>query len=70
MADKERLSMAIKERTYTEDEVNEKHNELKEDIKLLKQALSDARYIMNQYNAYREDAWECVRKIINDPKLP
>lgn len=51
-------------------ELPEKPNKDKEQIRLLRQAIKDAKYIHAKYKrSLPEEAWECIGLILNDPKL-
>jgi hypothetical protein len=60
----------IKEKFYTEEEVAERMEDVKETLALYRQTISDVKYILGQYKAnYPREAWDCIAKLINSPKL-
>lgn len=60
----------IKSRTYEQDEVDEIVKDTVETLKDYKTAIKDARYILNHYkHPYPAEAWETIRRILNNPIL-
>lgn len=48
----------------------EEQNHVIEQLKRYKQTMRDMRYIFKTYKKRMpEEAWECIRKLANDPKL-